>query len=259
MPLPPPPPGFQLDSGPQPVSFGAPSLRMIVPRQPKTATPQTPEQRALTQAQIQAAQLEAAKNKRDLSVPTLTPGQKASDEAFGKEYTDWKAGGGFSDVQKQLIQLRDAHSQLGSGKNLTGPILGRMPDAITAFTNPSAIAVRQEVEDSIQRSLRMVLGAQYTEKEGVRMVSRAYDPSLPESTNRVRVTRLFNQLATAAKAKESAARYFEQKGTLTGWKGKLWSINDFDPGRGVAGAKPPAKPTQSSMRLPKGWSVEVEP
>lgn len=213
---------------------GSPFVIKGPPPVPNQPTLQTSDQRALTQAQTASARLNAAQTQRELSRPVLTPGQQAVDETFGKEYADWKANGGFSDVQKQLIQLRDAHTQLGSGKNLTGPLLGRLSDSITAWTNPDAIAVRQEVEDSIQRSLRMVLGAQYTEKEGVRMVSRAYDPSLPEHTNRVRVTRLFNQLATAAKAKENAARYFEKNGTLRGWKGKLWSITDFDPDKSTS-------------------------
>lgn len=186
---------------------------------------------------------------------SLTEGQKALDQQFGKDYADWKANGGFSGIQTQLKQLRDAHARLGSGKNLTGPVLGRMPDFVTSFTNPDAVDVRQETHGAIQASLRQILGAQFTEEEGKRIMNITYDPSLPEHTNRLRVTRLYNQIATAAKAKESAARYFEQNGTLRGWKGSLWGISDFDPDKATApvGAKPQASGGPVSIKDDAGY------
>ena len=81
----------------------------------------------------------------------------------------------------------------------------------------------------MQRNLRLILGAQFTEKEGQRLIARAYNPSLSEQENAKRVRNLIKQMQSAAEAKASAARYFEENGTLAGWKGKLPSMRDFAP------------------------------
>jgi hypothetical protein len=51
---------------------------------------------------------------------------------------------------------------------------------------------------------------------------------LPESENLKRVNRLAQQIRSAAEAKLEAAKYFQEHGTLKGWKGKLWTIKDFN-------------------------------
>jgi hypothetical protein len=153
---------------------------------------------------------------------------KAADEQFAKDYVAFKTGGA-QDATKQLSQLQDVVKRLQSGRGyLTGPVIGRMPDAITNFTNPQVVATRERVEEVVQRSLRAILGAQFTEKEGERLIARAYNPSQPEPENAIRVQRLMTQLQSALQNKASAAAYFEKNGTLQGWSGKLPSISDFD-------------------------------
>jgi hypothetical protein len=154
---------------------------------------------------------------------------RAVDDAFSKEYVSWTTGGG-ADVAKQLGQLNDVAKELGNkGSNLTGPVIGRTPDAVLSVTNPKSIAMRERVEEVVQRSLRAILGAQFTEKEGERLIARAYNPTLGEAENKVRVERLFTQLNQAFESKQNAIQYFQQNGTLKGWKGKMFSMSDFDP------------------------------
>lgn len=156
-------------------------------------------------------------------------GGKALDEQFAKDYATFVQGGA-QDTAKQLAQLRDVSSALKNPKaNLTGPVLGNVPDAVKSFTNPQSVAMRERVEEVVQRSLRSILGAQFTEKEGERLIARAYNPRLSEAENAVRVDRLLTQLEAAYKQKVSAAQYFEKNGTLEGWKGKIPNIGDFDP------------------------------
>lgn len=155
-------------------------------------------------------------------------GGKATDEAFAKDYVAWNQGGG-ADSAKQLAQLQDVSKALNTkGANLTGPFLGSTPDMVKKFTNPQSIAMRERVEEVVQRSLRSILGAQFTEKEGERLIARAYNPNLPEAENSIRVGRLFTQLQQAFQAKQDAAQYFEKNGTLQGWQGKLYNMGDFD-------------------------------
>lgn len=157
-----------------------------------------------------------------------TKGRTKTDEAYAKEYVTYKASGGFADQMKQLNQIQGVLVALESGKELTGPVTGSVPDVAQKFLNPEAIRVREDVEEVVQRNLRAVLGAQFTEREGDRLIKRAYNPNLSESENAKRVRRLLIQMKKATKAKESAARYWEKKGTLTGWGGKMPTMEDFN-------------------------------
>lgn len=154
-------------------------------------------------------------------------GGKALDEAFAKEYaTSLNAIG---DVPRQLANMRQVIANLSDpSKNLSGPVLGMMPDALLKFTNPEAVNTRQLLEEVVQRGLRPILGAQFTENEGERLIKRMYDPGLPEKDNLMRVQRLAAQMEIAYANKVDAMRYFDQKGTLMGWQGKLPTIADFE-------------------------------
>jgi hypothetical protein len=161
-----------------------------------------------------------------------TTAGKSVDEQFAKDYVQFRTGGA-QDSAKQLSQLKDVSNALGTkGANLTGPVIGSTPDVIKKVTNPQSIAMRERVEEVVQRSLRAILGAQFTEKEGERLIARAYNPNLSEAENKIRVDRLYTQLQQAFSAKQDAAQYFEKNNTLDGWKGKLPSIGDFDPSSG---------------------------
>lgn len=175
---------------------------------------------------------------------------KAVDEQFAKDYVAFTAGGGSQDATKQISQLQDVQKALQKrGANLTGPMIGSTPDSILKVANPNAIAMRERVEEVVQRSLRATLGAQFTEKEGERLISRAYNPNLGEKENSIRVGRLLTQLQNAYEQKIGAAKYFEANGTLEGWQGKLPALGDFNPDVADAGGKSKSIP-------PSGrWSI----
>lgn len=159
----------------------------------------------------------------------LSKGEEAVDKKFADEYVQWSATGGFADIEKQISQLEEAAAALEAGNGLTGPLVGSLPDFITASVAPDVIATREAVEEVAQRNLRAILGPQFTEKEGDRLIARTYNPRLSEAENAKRVRRLIAQIKTAAQVKQDAANYYEQNGTLKGWKGKMPSLSDFDP------------------------------
>jgi hypothetical protein len=171
---------------------------------------------------------------------TSTQAQSEVDKKFSQEYADFVAGGGVADVEKQLTQLSGVLGQLETDKSLTGPFRGMLPDTVRSVTNPPAVAAKNAVEEVVQRSLRAVLGAQFTEKEGERLIARAYNPQLSVAENEVRVRRLAEQIQRMAQSKIDAARHYEQYGTLQGWQGRLPSLADInlDP--------PGARPKQAS-------------
>ncbi len=154
----------------------------------------------------------------------LSEAEKAIDKQFAKDYNTFIAGGGFADAQKNINQLKEVRAELSRGANVTGPVVGRLP--FRDVFNPRAEAIQETVEEVVQRNLRLVLGAQFTEKEGERLISRAYNPKQPEAENIKRLDRLISQIDQAAQAKVRAGEYFEKNGTLKGFRGTQFTSPD---------------------------------
>ena len=157
-----------------------------------------------------------------------TPGEETLDKELAKDLNKFIQGGA-ADMSKNLAQLKQVRERIGGpdAPNVTGPVIGNLPDWAGAVLNPEAVDVREQVEEVVQRNLREVLGAQFTEKEGERLIARAWNPRLDEATNLARLDRLIKQIELAYQSKASAAAYFRENGTLKGWEGTLPSINDF--------------------------------
>jgi HEPN domain-containing protein len=164
--------------------------------------------------QEEAAARDAAIKQREME---YTPAQKSADEAFGKEYTDWNAGGGFSAVDSQLKLLEGQVPRLENSDTISGGIVGRLPDFVRQAINEDSISTQQNVEKSIQATLRQTLGAQYTAQEGENLLRRTYDPRLSEEENAARIRATVEELRARANAKNDSAGYYERNGTIRGW------------------------------------------
>lgn len=165
---------------------------------------------------------------------STTPAQEAVDTKFAAEYADYVALGGAADTQKQIAQLEGVSADLqkaidGKGPNITGPAIGSTPDLIRRVSNPDSIRVRDNAQEVIQRNLRAILGPQFTAIEGQQLIARAFNETLKETENKARIDRLNAQMKVAARMKEDAAKYYEENGTLQGFKGKLPTLADFAP------------------------------
>lgn len=172
---------------------------------------------------------------RDLEKPSLTVGEETIDREFAKSIIEFNP----ADIEKGLTQLREASDRLGGTakdedgnaiepENLTGVMVGIMPDSFNDIINPEASEVKEAVEEVVQRNLRLVLGAQFTEKEGQRLISRAYNPRLDETENKKRVDRLIKSIESAMKEKQSQARYFNENSTLKGYQFAPISIQSIE-------------------------------
>lgn len=174
-----------------------------------------------------------------------TPAQRAVDAAFGKDYVAFTQGGG-ADAVKNLTQLNIVLQALQSGQqNLTGPEIGFAGDRTRTLMFPEAQNALEQVEEVVQRNLRLILGAQFTEKEGERLIRRAYNPSLDESLNVPRLAMLIEMMDAGVKAKMSAMQFYEQNGTLRGWEGDVPTVADFDAALDAID-KQPEQPEQSA-------------
>lgn len=156
-----------------------------------------------------------------------TGAQKSVDREFGREYARYVAGGGYADVVGQIQSIEGVLADLEGGKkNLTGPILTAQPDWMRKRTVPTSMQAQQTVEQSVQRSLKQTLGGQFTEREGMLFMQRGYDPALPEAQNAAKLRAMLGQLKTMALAKQQAMDYYEEKGSLDGYRGDLYTLRN---------------------------------
>jgi hypothetical protein len=168
----------------------------------------------------------------DTGDPEFSVFQKQYDEEMAKVLVPWVTGGG-ADTIKSLKQINEVANKLQaiatgeSKEDLTGFLIGLQPDLVLAGTNPNAVDAKQLVEQVVQRNLRAVLGAQFTQKEGDRLIARAYNPSLEEKYNAARLKRLVTAIEARAQQLNSLADYTLRNGTAVGWDGSIASVDDI--------------------------------
>jgi hypothetical protein len=174
---------------------------------------------------------ETGETRAELVKKSLTPLEAKVEEKSAQDLVDFTIGGGFSDVQKGLSQLEIAKQTLMQQPEgrITGKLVGAQDDTgLLKYTNPSAQDTKEQVQEIAQRNLRLILGPQFTAKEGEALINRVYNPALPQSVNVKRLELLQDQMTSAAKTKQEAVDYYNTNGTLKGFKGKLYnSTSEF--------------------------------
>lgn len=155
-----------------------------------------------------------------------TPIQLKVDENFAPDYVAWKSGGQVT-AARNISQVTEVLNQVMSGQQVSGPILGLMPDFVTAITNPAALDAKERIAQVVQGSLRETLGAQFTEKEGQQIIARAFNPQLDAQTNARRLAYLMEQIRQQAANKQAMVDYVDQYGTLKGYKGPKVNPTEF--------------------------------
>lgn len=189
---------------------------------------------------------------------SLSPLEAKVEEKSAQDLVDFTIGGGFSDVQKGLSQLEIAKQTLmqqPEGK-ITGKLVGAQDDTgLLKYTNPTAQDTKEQVQEIAQRNLRLILGPQFTAKEGEALINRVYNPALPQSVNVKRLELLQDQMTSAAKTKQEAVDYYNTNGTLKGFKGKLYnSTSEFLNEYNTKIKSTEKAPTKAATQQPSGFT-----
>jgi hypothetical protein len=196
----------------------------------------------------------APQTQAEIVKKNLTPLQAKVEEKSAQDLVDFTVGGGFSDVQKGLTQLENAKQvlqQQPEGK-ITGKVVGVQDDTgLLKYTNPVAQDTKEQVQEIAQRNLRLILGPQFTAKEGEALINRVYNPALPQSVNIKRLDLLQEQMSSAAKTKQEAVEYYNTNGTLKGFTGKIYNntsdfISDYNNKLKSVEKTPEAKPSTTT-------------
>jgi len=142
-------------------------------------------------------------------------GQKELDKGAAKEYQDWSSGGSKI-AQSEIGKLKSALDKLKSGKVKTGGLTGMFPDQLTSN---DVLSARSDIQSSVMGSLRALLGAQFTEKEGERVIKNTWNEADSTENNVARVERLVNDLEAKSQDKNQKAKYFQDNNsTLKGFQ-----------------------------------------
>lgn len=157
--------------------------------------------------------------------PKETPGEKALSQATAKEYADYVASGGSATAASHIKNIAEVIDDLKSGAVTTGGISDMTPDWARKKLNSSGVAAQQKVVDSVMSSLRQTLGPQFTEREGEKILSTSFDQNLPVEHNIPKLEKLKSRLEQMAQAKADAMTYFEENGSMKGYKGQIYSPN----------------------------------
>ncbi len=153
-------------------------------------------------------------------------GTEELDKAYAPKFVEFKLQD-QSGMAKSLSQLADVQQLLKTPNvpwavPITGPVMGLVPDSLKAFTEGGrrAITARELTEEVIQQSLRQILGAQFTQKEGENLMARTFNDKVSPEENMLRGQSLMKQIQEAYTDKTAAADYFQENGTLAGFKGR---------------------------------------
>ena len=149
----------------------------------------------------------------------LSDYQRKTDEAFATEAVKFESTEKWS-LLTNIDKLDDSIAALKQSDSLTGPVIGNIPDIILAFTNPEAIGLEDDIRSIVYQSLRATLGAQFTEREGNRLVAATFNQLLGEEINMKRLERLRAETYNMIKAKEDKIAYLKKEGTLRGYEGE---------------------------------------
>lgn len=157
-----------------------------------------------------------------------TEGEKTIDREFGKKVVNWNATG-RAEYKTNMAKLKRALEILEAKKDdflgVTGKKEGIVPKLFRSSEN---IAAQQDVEQVATASLRAALGAQFTEKEGERIMAQSFDKDLEEEQNIQKIKDTIATLEERARALDDMNEFFKKNRSLRGYTGK--TFGNFDGG-----------------------------
>ena len=162
----------------------------------------------------------------------MPAGMNALDSYFANNVIGPWQNGGQVTAMSNIASLTPVLQALvdNKGAPLTGAVISTFPDYVKKFfpAGVESLNARQLVEQVVQRNVREILGAQFTQVEGENMVKRAYDERLGEPENAQRLQRLLTAMKIGADQKQAQVEYWNKHNTISGFTGKLSTLEDFN-------------------------------
>tara|TARA_R100001440_G_scaffold1525_1_gene4914 strand:- start:41 stop:1123 length:1083 start_codon:yes stop_codon:yes gene_type:complete len=153
-----------------------------------------------------------AMTKQPANVVNVNQGETLDNTPFMKDLQ--KESTKFLNESSNLVgninSLEDALKTLETSPDITGVLPGLVQnvggDAFLKLVLPQTANAKAQIESVVQESLKSILGAQFTEKEGERILQRVFDPAVSPQENAKRLKTVLDKLKLGFSTKR---RYFE--------------------------------------------------
>lgn len=150
-------------------------------------------------------------------------GFKKADEKIQEGYAEYIQSG-RNDVVQNISSLESILKEISENPNLGfRSVATFIPDAVAgdeiidAF-NLDLGDIRDRIRGVAYQTLRATLGAQFTQREGERLVGTYFNPRLTDAQNIQRLNDFVNRLKEVKAAQEEVYDYYADKGTIRGFK-----------------------------------------
>ena len=148
----------------------------------------------------------------------FSPAQKKFDEEMAKSMAEFTTGGGIKVAKAADKSLQGTINRFKKLKPGLMTRIGSMaPDAARGLMQGEYKSIEQEVRQNVTELLRSTLGAQFTEREGERIFSQTFDPTLHPDVNLRRMEILRTKLKTIADERARAIDWFKAHKTFDGY------------------------------------------
>jgi hypothetical protein len=179
-----------------------------------------------TMSKLDASKIRESEAKAKMYEAKAEQAGKQPASVFEKKKMEKLAAAGVDYITKDRDQLTSNVDKINSALDLmkkapsgdvSGPVRGLTPDVVRSFTNPEAITTREYMQSSIQETLRPILGAQFTETEGKKIMELAYNEKADPATNMTKATALKERIEQKVKFSDALYKYLEENGTDKGF------------------------------------------
>ncbi|KKN30156.1 hypothetical protein LCGC14_0836700 [marine sediment metagenome] len=148
----------------------------------------------------------------------FSPAQKKFDEEMAKSIVEFNKSGGIKVAKAADKSLQGTINRFKKLKPGLMTRIGSMaPDAARGLMQGEYKSIEQEVRQNVTELLRSTLGAQFTEREGERIFSQTFDPTLHPDVNLRRMEILRTKLKTIADERARAIDWFKAHKTFDGY------------------------------------------
>ena len=157
---------------------------------------------------------------------SLTVAQQEVDKNYAPIYNEFVNLGVAAEFRRDIGEINNITKQLlrnDPKDELSGRLVALLDDGLRT---DASLNVEQSIGRIVVKSLRATMGTQFTDEEGKRFISYAYNVRLDPRMNASRIARLRNALEEGFNLKKAKNDYYQKNGTLKGFKGL--APNKFD-------------------------------
>jgi len=161
----------------------------------------------------------AAKRMGEQGGLNLTVAEMEVDKNYAPIYNEFANLGAAAEFRRDIGEINNITQRLLKNdpkEQISGRLIAELADL---GRTDASLDIEQSIGRIVVKSLRATMGTQFTDEEGKRFISYAYNVRLDPRINAGRIARLRNAMEEGFNLKKAKNDYYQTKGTLKGFKG----------------------------------------